>query len=89
MALGARADDVIRLIARGAARLILPGALVGAMLALGLGQLLGAMLFGVRAFDAVTFAVLLVVLAATTAAAVAGPALRARRVDPVGALRSD
>jgi ABC-type antimicrobial peptide transport system permease subunit len=47
------------------------------------------MLFGVRAFDAVTFTVVLVVLAATTAAAVAGPALRARRVDPVGALRSD
>jgi putative ABC transport system permease protein len=89
MALGARADDVIRLIARGAARLILPGALIGAMLALGLGQLLGAMLFGVRAFDAVTFTVVLVVLAATTVAAVAGPALRARRVDPVGALRSE
>jgi putative ABC transport system permease protein len=89
MALGARADDVIRLIARGAARLILPGALIGAMLALGLGQLLGAMLFGVRGFDAVTITVVLVVLAATTAAAVAGPAFRARRVDPVGALRSE
>jgi len=89
MALGARADDVIRLIARGAVRLILPGALIGAMLALGLGQLLGAMLFGVRAFDAVTITVVLVVLAATTAAAVAGPAFRARRVDPVGALRSE
>jgi hypothetical protein len=36
----------------GAARLLLPGVLTGVALALGLGQLLGAMLFGVRPFGA-------------------------------------
>ena len=51
MALGARPDDVIRLIVRGAVRLLLPGALIGVALGLGVGQLLGAMLFGVRSFD--------------------------------------
>jgi ABC-type antimicrobial peptide transport system permease subunit len=62
---------------------------VGAVLALVTGQLLGAMLFGVRPFDAVTFTVVLAVLVVTAAAAVAGPAFRATHIDPVGALRSD
>jgi putative ABC transport system permease protein len=89
MALGAKSDDVIRHIARGAARLVVPGVLIGVVLALGLGQLLGAMLFGVRPFDAVTFTFVLVVLGVTTAASVAAPAFRATRIDPVGALRSE
>jgi putative ABC transport system permease protein len=89
MALGARPKAVVRLIAHGAARLLIPGVLVGALLAIVAGQLLGAMLFGVRPFDAPTFTLVLVVLAATAAASVAGPAFRATRIDPVGALRSD
>jgi putative ABC transport system permease protein len=89
MALGARPEAVVALIARGAARLLVPGVLVGAMLALVMGQLLGAMLFGVRPFDAPTFTVVLVVLVVTAALSVAGPAFRATRIDPVGALRSE
>ncbi len=88
MALGARPEAVIRHIAHGAARLLVPGMLVGAVLAVVVGQLLGAMLFGVRPFDPVTFALVLAVLIVTAAAAVAGPAFRATRIDPVGALRS-
>jgi ABC-type antimicrobial peptide transport system permease subunit len=89
MALGARPGAVVRLIARGAARLLIPGVLVGTLLAIVAGQLLGAMLFGVRPFDAVTFTFVLVVLGVTTAASVAAPAFRATRIDPVGALRSE
>jgi putative ABC transport system permease protein len=89
MALGAKSDDVIRQIARGAARLVVPGALIGTLLALGLGQLLGAMLFGVRPLDVATFAFVLIVIGVTAAASVAGPAFRATRIDPVGALRSE
>jgi ABC-type antimicrobial peptide transport system permease subunit len=63
--------------------------LVGALLAIVVGQLLGAMLFGVRPFDAATFTLVLVALAVTAALSVAGPAFRATRIDPVGALRSD
>jgi hypothetical protein len=40
---------------RGAARLLIPGVLVGGAVALVVGQLLGALLFGVRQFDAVMF----------------------------------
>jgi len=89
MALGARPEAVVRLIARGAARLLIPGVLVGAVLALVVGQLLGAMLFGVRPFDAATFTAVLAVLAVTAAVSVLGPAFRATRIDPVGALRSE
>ena len=38
MALGARPEAVIRLIVRGAARLLLPGVLIGSVLALGVGS---------------------------------------------------
>jgi putative ABC transport system permease protein len=89
MALGARPNAVVRLIARGAARLLIPGVLVGGLLAIAAGQLLGAMLFGVRPFDAPTFTLVLIVLAATAALSVVGPVFRATRIDPVGALRSD
>jgi putative ABC transport system permease protein len=89
MALGAKSDDIIGLIARGAARVLLPGVLVGAALALALGQFLAAMLFGVRPFDPLTFTLVLVALGATAAASVAGPAVRATHIDPVGALRSE
>jgi putative ABC transport system permease protein len=89
MALGARPEAVIGLITRGAARVLVPGLLVGATLALIVGQLLGAMLFGVRPFDWPTFTLVLIVLAVTAALSVAGPAFRATRIDPVGALRSE
>ncbi len=89
MALGARPEAVVRLIARGAARLLLPGVLVGAAVALIVGQLLGAMLFGVRPFDAATFTFVLAVLGVTAVLSVVGPAFRATRIDPVGALRSE
>jgi putative ABC transport system permease protein len=69
--------------------LLVPGMLVGSVLALVMGQFLGAMLFGVRPFDAMTFMAVLAVLVVTAAAAVAGPAFRATHIDPVGALRSE
>jgi ABC-type lipoprotein release transport system permease subunit len=47
------------------------------------------MLFGVRPFDPLTFTLVLVALGATAAASVAGPAVRATHIDPVGALRSE
>ena len=89
MALGARPGAVVGLITRGAARVLIPGVLAGAILAVIVGQMLGAMLFGVRPFDAPTFTLVLVVLAAAAALSVVGPAFRATRIDPVGALRSD
>lgn len=89
MALGARPEAVVRHIVHGAARLLVPGMVVGAVLAVVVGQFLSAMLFGVRPLDAVTFTIVVAVLVLTAVAAVAGPAFRATRIDPVGALRSE
>ena len=47
------------------------------------------MLFGVAPLDPVTFILVIVVLSLTALVAVAGPAWKATRVDPVVALRSE
>ena len=46
------------------------------------------MLFGVQPLDFVTFAVVTMVLGLTAALSIAGPALRAARIDPAQALRT-
>ena len=88
-ALGATASDVIRLVVGSAVRVIAAGAVVGLALSAVLGRLLASMLFGVEPFDPATFAAVTIVLAVTAALAIAGPAWRATRIDPVVALRSE
>lgn len=89
MALGAAGRDMTALIAGSAFRVIAPGLVVGAIAALVIGQLLGAMLFGVQALDPLTLVFVLVTLVATAAAAMALPAWRAAHTDPAGALRNE
>jgi putative ABC transport system permease protein len=86
-ALGATTRDVARLVAAGAARVIVTGAAIGLALAALAGRLLASMLFGVEALDPATFLLVLLLLAATAAVSVAGPAWRAVRIDPAAALR--
>jgi putative ABC transport system permease protein len=88
-ALGATATDVVRLVVRSAARVVLAGVLIGLVAAAALGRLLDAVLFGVQASDPVTFVVVTLLLFATAAFATAWPAWRAIRIDPVAALRSE
>ena len=75
------------------ARLSLPqvglGSLVGLGMGLGVAQLLRNMLFEVTPTDPVTLAITVIALAGVAALAVAGPARRAARVDPVVALREE
>lgn len=86
-ALGATTADVLRLVGRQAASLIVTGAAIGLLLSTMLGRLLSTVLFGVQPVDPVTLIVVTVLLALTAAIAVAGPAWRAVRVDPAAALR--
>jgi putative ABC transport system permease protein len=86
-ALGATTADVMRLVAKSAAVVIAIGGAIGLALAALLGRLIATMLFGVAPLDPVTLAAVGAVLALTAAAAVAGPAWRATRVDPISALR--
>jgi predicted permease len=89
MALGAARADVLRMVLRQGLWLAGAGIAAGVAGALVLTRLLNTMVFGVGVTDAPTFAaapaaMLLVVLAATSV-----PALRATRISPVAALRSE
>ncbi|MGE0041181.1 MAG: ADOP family duplicated permease [Vicinamibacterales bacterium] len=86
-ALGATTADVLRLVVASAARVVGAGIVIGLVLSAGTARLLASMLYGVQPMDPVTFALVAVVLAVTAAVAVAGPAMRAVRVDPAVALR--
>ena len=87
MALGARPDDVIRLVLRQGLWQIGIGMVIGIFLAAGLAQGLKIILFQVSALDPVIFGATIVVLAAAGLAACFVPARRATRVDPMVALR--
>jgi putative ABC transport system permease protein len=63
------------------------GATLGLVLALGLAKLLSSLLYGVSAWDAKTFAIVPVLLAAVALIACYLPARRAARMDPLATLR--
>jgi putative ABC transport system permease protein len=87
VALGAARWDVVRLVGRDSALVILPG------LALGLGgswaatRLLRSLLFEIKPNDPLTLGIVVGVLLFTALVAAALPARRAARVDPMTVLR--
>jgi putative ABC transport system permease protein len=89
MAMGARVRDVLRLVLTGAARLTVIGIAIGLATAAALSRFLATLVFPVAPLDPITFTVVPLVLMATAAIAVAAPAWRAARVDPVVAFRAE
>ncbi len=87
MALGATSGDVLRMVLGQGALLIAAGVAIGLVASVAGARLMSGMLFGVGAFDALTYAAVAVVLAAIALLACAIPARRAMRVDPMVALR--
>jgi len=87
-ALGATTNDVLRLVASDAVRVIALGAAIGLVLAAVLSRAITSVLFGVQPLDLLTFAAVTVVLGLTAAISIAGPAWRATRIDPAVTLRS-
>ena len=89
MALGARSEDVLRLVLRQGMGPVLGG------LALGLGgaavasRVLRGLLYGVGGTDPITYAVVAAFLAAVALVASYLPARRAATADPVVALRKE
>jgi predicted permease len=87
MALGAERDRVRGMVLRQGIALIAVGTAVGLGASYFLANLLASVLFGVEPRDAGVFTAVPLVLAIVAASAVAIPAHRASRVDPLVALR--
>ena len=89
MALGATPSDVLWLVLREGLTLTLAGVGVGLLLAWGIARAISSILYEVSALDPLVFTVAPVVLAASAMAASYLPALRATRVLPLTALRTE
>jgi hypothetical protein len=89
MALGARADQVLRLVITDGVVTGAIGVAIGLVGSLAASRLLRGLLFGVGPTDLVTFGVTCVLAGAATIAATWVPAWRASRVDPVVAIKSE
>jgi predicted permease len=88
-ALGAARADLLRMVLGQGLRLVVFGLLIGLVGAFALTRVMESLLFGVSATDPLTFAAVATLLVAVSAAASLIPALRAARVDPVTALRTE
>jgi putative ABC transport system permease protein len=89
IALGASASSVLRLVLSSAGRLVVVGTVIGLGAAAALSRSISTFLFGVQPLDPITFLLVPLVLIATAAIAVAAPAWRATRIDPVVAFRTE
>ena len=89
VSLGATPRDLVADVLRGSALLLLPGLMVGAMLAASVARLLQAAFVGVNVLNPLTYATVALFECAIVCVACIGPALRAARVDPLIALRSE
>ncbi|MBX9599543.1 MAG: ABC transporter permease [Bryobacteraceae bacterium] len=89
MALGASPREVWSMIIRQGLSLVIAGLAFGLAAAFGLSRLITGMLYGSAGSDWTTFPLTALVLLAVALAALAIPARRAMRVDPVIALREE
>jgi putative ABC transport system permease protein len=87
VALGAKPGDVLNLVIGHGLRLAGFGIAIGLVATLVLTKFMASLLFGIRAYDPLTFIVAPVLLAGVAIMACYIPARRAMRVDPMVALR--
>jgi putative ABC transport system permease protein len=89
MALGAESRQVIRLVLRQGVAQLGIGLLVGLALAAGVSSVVGVLMFQVNPRDPAVFGGVVALIVAVGLVAGLVPALRATRVDPIVALRSE
>ena len=87
MALGAQVRDILNLVLGHSLRLIATAAGLGFVVSLMLGRLIRGLLFGVTAWDPVTFILVPPLLILAILLACWLPVRRAARIDPMEALR--
>ena len=88
VALGARAEDVVRMVLRQGVVLAAVGIAVGALASFAATRTIEKMLFGIRATDPLAFAAVILMLAAVAILASWLPARRAARVEAMEVLRT-
>ena len=89
LAVGASDGDVLKMVVGGALKLVGGGILIGLAAAAGLARAFSSFIFGVGAYDPLTFGGVVILLAATAIIAAYIPARRATRLDPVATLRAE
>jgi predicted permease len=89
LSIGATPRDLAGDVVRQGMSLLLPGFTIGAVVAVGVARLAQVMFLGVNVLNPVTYLVVGAIECAVVIVACLGPALRASRVDPLIALRSE
>ncbi|HEV2669220.1 MAG TPA: ABC transporter permease [Blastocatellia bacterium] len=92
LALGAQTSDVLRLVVKQGMTLAGAGVVIGVAAALALARLMtgfSSLLFGVKATDPATIALISLLLLAVALLAALIPARRATKVDPIVAIRCE
>ena len=89
IALGAKPSSIFGMVLRQGLTLALIGTLAGVALSVATSRLLRGLLFAVGPTDPITLVCAALGMLAITAAACAGPAMRATRIDPIRCLRQE
>jgi predicted permease len=89
VALGARTSSVVGLVLRSALFWVVVGLATGVVLALGAARAVASLLYGISPHDPLAYAAAAATLLIASLFAAWVPALRAARVDPMVALRSE
>ncbi len=89
LALGAERSNVLRLVIGQSMRVVMLGVVLGVAGSLALSRTMQNMVFGISAFDPLTFVAVVGLLTSAALLAAWLPARRATRVDPMIALRAE
>ena len=89
LALGARGQEVVKMVVRQGMKAVIVGVLCGTIAAVALTRFLAAQLYSVTPTDPVTFASVVMIFIGVALAACCIPAIRAARIDPMEALRCE